>query len=97
MAEITTKMRAAQAAAPLGGPLTAALLEKLETRYLRESILYSTLMKECPDQLKNFDFRLLNAVDANFKSRGKVYDPDLSDASYRELAAAIKAVWPSLK
>jgi hypothetical protein len=73
------------------------LLEKLETRYLREGFLYSLLMDKFPEQLKNFDFKFMNAVDANLKSRGRVYEADLSDASSRELAAAIKNVWPSLK
>lgn len=90
-------MRAAQAVAPFGTPLTPASLEKLERRYLRESSLYSTLMNDFPDQVKDFDFRFMKAVDANFTSRGAAYNPDLGDASSRELFAAIKAVWPSLK
>ncbi len=97
LAKDITEMRAAQAAAPLGAPLTPALLEKLVTRCLRESSLHSELMDKFPEQVKNFDFRLMSAVDANFKSRGRVYDADLGDASSRELTAAIKAVWPSLK
>jgi hypothetical protein len=95
--ECVALMRAAQVAAPFGTTLNARTLDKLEIRYLRESDLYSNLAKNFPDQIKNFDFRFMDAVDAKFKGKSSFYDSDRGDASRRELFGAIKAVWPSLK
>ena len=94
--EAVADVRAAQAATPFGTPLTPATLEKLYFRYWREDFLYGNLQEESPVQIKNFDFRLLHAVDAHLKSRGAVADP-LSETSQRDITAAIRAVWPLLK
>ena len=96
-AEDVTEMRAAQAAAPLGKPLTAASAEKLQSRYLRESKLYENLKENFPEQIKNFDFRFFKAVNAHLASRGSHFNPDLGDAGLHQLAVAIRSVWRSLK
>ena len=87
--------RAAQAAVPFGTSLTAATLEKVDARYWSESALYDTLKQHFPDQIKNFDFRLLNAVDALLKRQGA--SPDFREESRGAMTAAYRAAWPSLK
>jgi hypothetical protein len=95
--EDITEMRAAQAAAPFSKRLTAATVEKLQIRYIRERRLYVNLKENFPNEIKNFDFKFFKAVDANLDGRGSFYHPDLGDAGLRELAVSIKAVWPSLR
>jgi hypothetical protein len=95
--DFVTSMRAAQAATPSGSPLSAAMLEKLKFRYARETVLGSHLASEFPNEIKNFDFRFMNAIDADLKKRGVTETPDSGDAFDRELAVSIQRVWSSFK
>ena len=89
--------RAAQAAVPFGTPVTTAALDKMDFRYWREFELFNRLNENYPDQIKNFDFKFLKAVDAYFKRQGAFPDPDVGEASQRAMYVAYRAVWPSLK
>ena len=92
-----TGLRESQAATPFGKPLDAATLEKVVMRHARETLFHGVLKNNFPEQIKNFDFRLMHAVDADLKSRGVIIQLGISDAEQRQIAASVTAVWPLLK
>jgi hypothetical protein len=91
------ELRHAQAAAPFGTASTAASFSNIEARYRSERQVHLLYKNSFAGQIVPVDLRLFNAVNANLKNRGVVFDSSRAADWQREVTASIRAVWPSLK